>query len=65
MTMEAANTTAMTHMEIIHVPVMMTTSLTAMDKHVKVLYIARTHTIVMILAPSHSQITKTACRYAL
>ena len=42
-TMEAANTTAMTHMEIIHVPVMMTTSLTAMDKHVKVLYIARTH----------------------
>ena len=39
LTMEAATTTAMTRMEITHVPVMITTSLTVMDKHVKVLYL--------------------------
>ena len=37
--MEAANTIAMTQMEITHVPVMMNTSLTVMDTHVKVPYL--------------------------
>ena len=35
-TMEVATTTAMTQMEVTLVPVMMVTSLTAMDTHVKV-----------------------------
>ena len=35
-TMEAANRTAMTRMEVTHAPAMMTTSLTVMDIHVKV-----------------------------
>ena len=35
-TMEAATTTAMTQVEVTHVPAMMTTSLMVMDTHVKV-----------------------------
>ena len=35
-TMEVANRTAMTQMEVTHAPAMMTTSLTVMDIHVKV-----------------------------
>ena len=38
-TMEAANTTAVTLMEVTHVPVMMATNLTVMDIHVKVPYL--------------------------
>ena len=35
-TMEVATTTAITQMEVTHVPVMMAISLTVMDTHVKV-----------------------------
>ena len=38
-TMEAATTTAVTLMEVTHVPVMMATNLPVMDTHVKVPYL--------------------------
>ena len=38
-TMEAATTTAVTLMEVTHVPAMMASNLTVMDTHVKVPYL--------------------------
>ena len=64
LTMEVVTTTAMTQMEITHVPAMMTTSLTVMNTPVKVPWLE--HVIISnTLSPSNSQITETACKYAL